>query len=112
MKLIKAYIRVSMTDSVIHALEKIHISHMSVTDIREIGKHVDREHAKYSMEYTTSYSPMAKIEIVCRNEHAEKITSVIAECARTGNRGDGIIFVSAVKDAIHIRTGERGDSFL
>lgn len=112
MKLIKSYIRNSMIDAVIHALERINISHMSVTDIQEIGRHADREHSKYSMEFTSSYSPMVKVEILCRDEQLKKIISVISESARTGNRGDGIIIVSPVEDAIHIRTGERGDSFL
>jgi len=101
-----------MVDDVIHALEKINISHISVLDVREMGKSIDKHNFKYSMEYTTTYTPMVKIEIVCRDEEVNKIVKVIKENAHTGRKGDGIIFISPVEEAIHIRTGKRGEKFL
>jgi len=111
-KLVKAYIRILMVDDVIHALEKIKISNISVIDIREMGRNIDKNNFRYSMEYTTAYTPMVKIEIVCRDEEVFNIVSVIKENAHTGRKGDGLIFISPVEDAIHIRTGEKGEKFL
>lgn len=55
---------------------------------------------------------MAKIEIVYRDEEVDKIVKVIKENAHTGRKGDGIIFVSPVQEAFHIRTGKKGERFL
>jgi len=111
-KLVKAYIRILMIDDVIHALEKINISHINVIDVREMGRSVDKKNFKYSMEYTTTYTPMVKIEIVCCEKEVDKIVNVIKENAHTGRKGDGIIFISPVEEAVHIRTGKRGEKFL
>ncbi|KPL19342.1 MAG: hypothetical protein AMJ92_03380 [candidate division Zixibacteria bacterium SM23_81] len=112
MKLIKAYIRILMVDEVIHALEKIDITRISVIDVREMGRSIDRHHFKYSMEYATTYTPVVKIEMVCKDEEVDKIVKVVKENAHTGRKGDGIIFVSPVEEAFHIRTGKKGKKFL
>jgi nitrogen regulatory protein P-II 1 len=54
--------------------------------------------------------PKTKLELVCKDKDAEKAIGIIMENARTGNIGDGKIFVSNVADAIRVRTGERGDA--
>lgn len=112
MKLIKAYIRILVVDDVIHALEKVNITRINVIDVREMGRSIDSHSFRYSMEYTTTYTPVAKIEIVCKDEEVNQIVKVIEKNAHTGRKGDGIIFVSQVEEAHHIRTGKKGEKFL
>ncbi len=56
--------------------------------------------------------PKTKLELVCKDEDAEKVIAIIVDHARTGNIGDGKIFVTNVADAIRVRTGERGNTAL
>lgn len=58
------------------------------------------------------YAPMVKVELVCPARQTGEYARIIQEQARTGERGDGVIFISAVEDAVHIRTGERGHAAL
>lgn len=110
MKLIKAYIRILMVDDVINALEKSDVPGITAIDIREMGREVDKHDFKVSSEYGTTYTPMVKLEIVCDDKDVQKFIQVIQEHAHTGRKGDGLIFVSPVEEAVRIRTGERGRS--
>ena len=60
-------------------------------------------------EAVVEFTPKVKIEIVCPDEECEMIVQTIQEAAHTGRRGDGKVFVSTLKEAISIRTGDRGD---
>ena len=62
--------------------------------------------------YTIDMLPKVKLVLVVKDDNLEAATNLIIETARTGNIGDGMLFVSAVEDAIRVRTGERGDSLL
>jgi nitrogen regulatory protein PII len=108
MKEIKAYIRPSMADRVISALELAGVPGMTVIDVSTLGKWTDPESSKLSMEYCEKYCTTIKIELVCDDSDAEKFINIIAEKARTGNKGDGKIFVSEISDALSIRTNLHG----
>lgn len=108
MKEIKAYIRPSMADRVIAALELAGVPGMTIIDVATLGKWGDPEKSKLSMEYCEKYSTNIKIELVCEDEYAEKFIEIISEKARTGNKGDGKIFVSEISDALSIRTKKNG----
>ena len=108
MKEIKAYIRPSMADRVISALELAGVPGMTVIDVSTIGKWADSERSKLSMEFCEKYSTSIKIEIVCEDKDSEKFINIILEKARTGNKGDGKIFVSDISDAISVRTKKHG----
>jgi len=110
MKLIKAYVRILVVEDVIHALEEAGVPGITAIDIREMGRDVDKHNFKISTEYGTTYTPMVKLEIVCRDEETQKFVEIIQKTAHTGRKGDGLIFVSTVEGAMRIRTGERGRS--
>lgn len=105
---IKAYIRPSMADRVISALEIAGVPGMTVIDVSTIGKWADPERSKLSMEYCEKYCTTVKIELVCDDQDAEKFSNVIIEKARTGKKGDGKIFISEITESISIRTKKHG----
>lgn len=112
MKEIKAYIRVNMIDKVIHALEGAGVSNMTVIDVKAVWKDLRQEDLLYSLELAERYMNVAKLEIIARDEEASQLVELIAQTARTGRSGDGLIYVSSVEDAVHIRTGARGEEAL
>ncbi len=108
MKEIKAYLRKERVDAVVHALRDAGVTHMTVTHVMSLGSGVDPENFRISFETGTMYTEKAKLEFVCPEPEVDRLLPVIAASARTGEPGDGIVFVSPVDSAIKIRTGAEG----
>ena len=100
MKEIKAYIRPIMAERVISALELVGVPGMTLIDVSTIGKWVDPDRTKLSMEYCEKYCTTVKIELVCDDKEVEKYVNIILEKSRTGKKGDGKIFVSEINDVL------------
>lgn len=109
MKEIKAYIRRSKMDDVVHGLKSIGVKAMSVIPVEGIGALADPEASELSLNYVTSYSLVYKLEIVCRAVDAPHIVDKLRELAHTGTKGDGVIFISDIERTIKIRSGEEGE---
>ena len=109
MKEIKAYIQPFMLQKVTDALHEIHVHGMSVSELKGFGREKDEGYPHHSREVVVEFTPKVKIEIVCSDEECEAIVRTIQETAHTGRRGDGKIFISALEEAISVRTGDRGD---
>jgi nitrogen regulatory protein PII len=102
MKEIKAYIKPHKLVDVTLALRKVKgFTGMTVIDVRGFG---------HSIDSVSDFIPHIKIEILCRDEVADEIISTIEKSAHTGLSGDGLIYVSDVKSAVRIRTGERDEN--
>jgi len=112
MKKVECIIRPIKIDEVKEALEEIGITGLTVTDVRGYGRQRGRTEKYRGNTYTINFLPKLKLEVVVPDDRAEEVVQVIAEAARTGEIGDGKIFVSEVAEAIRIRTGERGESAL
>ena len=112
MKLVTCIIRPDKLDAVADALDKQHIVGMTVTDVRGFGRQKGQVEHYRGGEYTIRFISKVKIDLVVQDQDAETAITTIGKVARTGNIGDGKIFVIDVKDAIRIRTGERGTSAL
>lgn len=110
MKEIKAYIRVHIVHRVIRSLEEAGFTDMTVIDVRAIRRGLEPEDMQYSVELAERYMSAARLEIVVRDQDVEAVTRAICDQARTGTKGDGLIYVSTVEDAMHIRTGLSGES--
>ena len=112
MKKIEAIIRAEKLGDVKNALESKGFYGMTVTDVRGRGrqKGVQIQFKGRTMEL--DLLPKVKIELVVTDEEVEDVISIISNFARTGNVGDGKIFIIPVEDAVRIRTGERGDKAL
>jgi nitrogen regulatory protein P-II 1 len=109
MKKIEAIIRSEKIDAVIAELENVGYSGMMITEIRGHGKQKGLVQQWRGEEYRVSFLTKTKIEIVARNKDVEKIKAAIITAAKTGEIGDGKIFVYPIEDAVKIRTGENGE---
>ena len=112
MKRIEAYIRVNKLDEVKHALEEAGIQGMSGEQVRGYGRQMGRTDKYRGSTYAVNLLPKMKVEVVVRDEDSELAIEAICEAAKTGEIGDGKIFISEVIEAIRVRTGERGEAAL
>lgn len=112
MKKIECVIRPHKLDEVKAALEAVGIVGMTVTDVRGYGRQRGRTEKYRGNTYVVNLLPKVKLEFVIPDDRAEEALEIALEAARTGEIGDGKIFVADVEQAIRIRTGERGDDAL
>jgi nitrogen regulatory protein P-II 1 len=112
MKKIEAILRPLKLDEVKIALGEIGVTGMSVSDVRGSGRQRGHRESYRGVEYAIDLPMKVKIEIVARDEEVEEILQTIERHARTGQPGDGKIFVLPMDDAIRIRTEERGEEVL
>ena len=109
MKKVEAYIKPFKLDDVKAALMEVGVRGMSVSEVRGFGRQKGHSELYRGSEYQVDFLPKGKLEIVVTDDMLEKVIEVIQKVARTGQVGDGKIFVLPVEDAIRIRTGESGD---
>ena len=107
-KKIEAIIREEALDAVKDALHAIGIVGMNVFEVRGHGRQGGIELSWRGTSYRMDLIPKVQLNIVLSDHNVERTVQTIVEAARTGNEGDGIIFVYPVEDVIRIRTGEQG----
>jgi nitrogen regulatory protein PII len=107
MKMIKAIVRPNKVDEVKTALEKLQISGMTVTEVRGHGKQKGHTAIYRGQEYNVSLLPKMEIEVVVSDSITDEAIKAIIESARTGEIGDGRVFVLPVDESYRIRTGEK-----
>ena len=107
MKLIKAIVRPNKVDEVKEALGKLSISGMTVTEVRGHGKQKGHTAVYRGKEYNVSLLPKMEIEVVVSDRIVDETIRAIIQAARTGEIGDGRVFVIPVEHAYRIRTGEK-----
>ena len=107
MKLIKSIIRPNKVDEVRDALEKLSISGLTVSDVRGHGRQKGHTAVYRGKEYSVSLLPKVEIDVVVEDDMVDDAIKAIAAAARTGEIGDGRVFVLPVEQGYNIRTGER-----
>ena len=107
MKLIKSIIRPNKVDEVKDALTKLSISGMTVTEVRGHGRQKGHTAIYRGKEYNVSLLPKMEIEVVVADDLVDEAIKAIIQAARTGEIGDGRVFVIPVSESYKIRTGER-----
>jgi nitrogen regulatory protein P-II 1 len=112
MKRIECIIRPMKLDEVKIALGEIGVTGMTVLDVRGMGRHGGHRESFRGVEYTIDLPTKVKIEMIVRDEDVDEIVETVLEHARTGEPGDGKIFILPMEDAVRIRTEERGDEVL
>ncbi len=112
MKRIECIIRPIRFEAVKEALNEIGVYGMTVTDVRGFGRQQGHTEKYRGSTYTINLLPKIKIEVVVPDERVEEVVAILMEAARTGEIGDGKIFIAEVLDAVRIRTGERGEAAL
>lgn len=109
---IEAILRPESIDAIIEKLDEIGHSGITKTEVEGHGRQKGIVEQFRGKEYRLTFIPKVKIELVVKDSQAEKIIDAILDIAFTGQIGDGKIFVSEVKDAIRVRTKERGEDSL
>jgi nitrogen regulatory protein P-II 1 len=107
MKLIKAIVRPHKVDDIKDALGKLHISGMTVTEVRGHGRQKGHTAVYRGKEYNVSLLPKMEVDVVVTEDVLDAAIQAIIGAARTGEIGDGRVFVVPVEDGYNIRTGER-----
>jgi nitrogen regulatory protein PII len=107
MKLIKSVIRPNKVEEVREALERLSLTGMTVTDVRGHGRQKGHTAVYRGKEYEVSLLPKVEIEVVVPNDLVEEVIQAVIAAARTGEIGDGRVFVLPVEAGYNIRTGER-----
>jgi nitrogen regulatory protein P-II 1 len=108
MKLVKAYVRTFLAEDVINALKDLKAPRLTTIDVKALGDEIDPKDLQISVELSSTYTTMVKIELICTDECVERIKETILKHASTGYKGDGLISISPVEEAISIRTGKNG----
>jgi nitrogen regulatory protein P-II 2 len=112
MKLIMAVIKPFKLDEVRQALTGIGLEGMTVTEVKGYGRQKGHTEIYRGAEYAVSFLPKIKIEVVVPETMTERAVDAIAGAAKTGQIGDGKIFVTAIEQTVRIRTGETDDDAL
>src|SRR4030043_957718 len=110
MKKVEAIIKPFKLDEVKSGLNQIGIMGMTVTDVKGCGRQRGHVEVYRGTEYEVNFLPKLKIEVVVPDSIIDKVIATIIEKARTGNIGDGKIFIYSFEDVIRIRTGEKGET--
>jgi nitrogen regulatory protein P-II 1 len=109
---IEAIIQPFKLDEVKDALKSIGIDGMTISEVRGHGRQKGHKEIYRGQEYTVDLIPKIKIELVVASSRSEEVLKALGAAARTGQIGDGKIFVTDVAEAIRIRNGDRGESAL
>lgn len=105
MREIKAFIRHERINEVIQALRDNNFWSMTISEAEGTGR-LTKPDDKPSLRFPVTHSKIAKLELVCKKEDVNTIVKTISTHGSTGERGDGIIYVSAVEQIFKVRTGE------
>ena len=112
MKMIIAIIRPHRLDNVHAALQEAGFKGLTVTEVKGYGRQKGHTEIYRGSEYKIEFVPKLKIEVVCPDEKCDAAVDIIVHKAKTGEVGDGKIFISPVDEAIRIRTEETGTAAL
>ena len=112
MKLVTAIIKPHMLNDVRDALTGLSVTGLTMTEVKGFGRQKGHTEIYRGAEYSVDFVPKVKLEIVVTDEHTEAVVDVIKAAARTGEIGDGKIFVSSMEQAVRIRTSEVGEDAL
>ena len=106
MKIVMAIIKPFKLDDVRDALTSIGVHGMTVTEVKGYGRQKGHTEIYRGAEYSVSFLPKLKIEVAVGSEQVDNVVEAITTAAKTGQIGDGKIFILALEHAVRIRTGE------
>ncbi len=112
MKLVTAIIKPFKVDDVREALADVGVQGMTVTEVKGFGRQKGHTELYRGAEYVVDFLPKVRMDIATSADRLEMVIETIVQAARTGNIGDGKIFVTSIEDVVRIRTGETGPEAL
>lgn len=107
MKMVVAIVRPSKTEEIKEALGRLEVPGMTISEVRGHGRQRGQTAIYRGREYSVSLLPKAKIEVVLPDDRVDSVIAAIIDVARTGEIGDGRVFVLPVEQGYNIRTGEK-----
>jgi nitrogen regulatory protein P-II 1 len=111
-KLVTAVVKPFKLDDLHDALRAVHVNGMTVTEVRGFGRQGGHTEVYRGAEYKVDLVPKVRVEILADDDDAALIADTIVAAARTGQIGDGKVWVTAVDELVRVRTGERGSDAL
>ena len=112
MRLVTAIVKPFKLDDVKAALTELGLTGMTVTEVRGFGRQRGHTEVYRGAEYTVEFVPKIRIEVLADDDEAKRLADAIVEAARTGQIGDGKVWISPVDTVIRVRTGEMGHEAL
>ena len=112
MKLVSAIIKPFKLDDVRDALTKIGIAGMTVTEVKGYGRQKGHKEIYRGADYAVNFLPKLRVDVAVPTEQVTAVMAAIGEAAKTGQIGDGKIFVASIDHAVRIRTGETDNDAL
>jgi len=112
MKKIEAIIRPFRIDDVREALGEMGVKGLTLTEVKGYGRQKGHTELYRGSEYQIDFLPKLKLEVVVSDKMADRVVDTIIKAAKTGEVGDGKIFIYNVEDAVRVRTGESGEDAL
>jgi nitrogen regulatory protein P-II 1 len=109
-KLVTAIVRPDKIDDVRNALERLGMNGMTVSQANGYGQQRGHVEVYRGAEYTSDLVPKIRVEVLVTEDAVEGVVAAIVSGGRTGRFGDGKIWTLAVREAVRVRTGERGES--
>ena len=107
MKKVEAIVRHFKLEDVKNAITEVGIHGMTVTEVRGFGRQKGHKETYRGAEYIVDFMPKVKLDVVVDDADLDKLVEAIVQAARTGQVGDGKIFVSTIDQVVRIRTGEQ-----
>ena len=112
MKLVTAIIRPHVVDDVRDTLSRLGVTGLTATEVKGFGRQKGHTEMYRGAEYSIDFVPKAKLEVVINDDKLDAVVEAIKSAARSGQIGDGKIFVSDIRQAVRIRTGETNSDAL
>ena len=112
MKLVTAIIKPHRLDEVRDALSGISVTGLTVSEVKGFGRQKGHTEVYRGAEYSIDFVPKVRLDVVIDDDQLQAVVDAITASARTGEIGDGKIFVSSIEQAVRIRTGETGSEAL
>ncbi|WP_119394801.1 P-II family nitrogen regulator [Salinibius halmophilus] len=112
MKLVTAIIKPFKLDDVREALSEVGVQGITVTEVKGFGRQQGHTELYRGAEYVVDFLPKVKVEVAIEDSQLDAVLDAITKASHTGKIGDGKLFVTAVEQAIRIRTGETGNEAL
>ena len=112
MKMVTAIIKPFKLDEVRESLGELGVTGVTVTEVKGFGRQKGQVERYRGSEFTVEFLQKLKIEVVVEDDRVEEVVKSIADAARTGEIGDGKIFISPVESVVRIRTGDRDSTAL
>lgn len=112
MKLVTAIVKPHTVEEIKQALQDADVSGLTVSEVRGFGRQRGHTEVYRGAEYEVSFHPKVRIDVLCEEARADGIVNAIVGAARTGEIGDGKVFVAPIDRIVRVRTGEQDQAAL